>query len=209
MAADSNLFMPQLLIATTNAGKQQEIVSILAGSPYELVFPEDRAAVSDLEVDETGETFAENALLKAQAFAEKSNLLTVADDSGLLVSALDNFPGVRSGRWLKGTGQERAQGILNKLALVDQNVSGNDRSAAFVTTACIFNPDTQEAEYFEGKIVGTLATELRGTTGFDYDYIFIPEGHTQTFSELGVVAKNEFSHRKIAFEKVKNFLLQD
>mgnify|MGYP006265574357 CR=1 FL=1 len=192
--------MPQLLVATTNVGKQKEIQVLLSACGYDLVFPQDLSAVADLAVEETGETFAENALLKAQAFAEKSGLLTVADDSGLIVTALDNFPGVRSGRWLKGTGTERAQGIIQKITSVA------DRTAAFVTVACLYNPDTQEAEYFEGKIVGTLSDELRGTGGFEYDYIFIPDGYTKTFAELGVAAKNEFSHRAIAFKKVNEFL---
>lgn len=192
--------MPKLLVATTNLGKQKEIAQILAKIEFDIVFPQDLDSVSSLEVEEAGETFAENALLKAQAYAEKSGLLTVADDSGLVVQALDDFPGVRSGRWLKGTGRERAHGILAKLG------SNKERGAAFVTVACLYNPDTQEAEYFEGKVVGTITTELRGSEGFDYDYIFIPEGRTKTFSELGVTAKNEFSHRAVAFQKVSNFL---
>jgi XTP/dITP diphosphohydrolase len=192
--------MPQLLVGTSNLGKQKEINTLLASVGYELVFPQDLPATQDLEVDETGETFAENALLKARAYAEKSGLLAVADDSGLLVHALDNFPGVRSGRWLQGTGKDRAQGVLNKLG------KELDRSASFVTIACLYNPDTQEAEYFEGKIVGTLTTQLRGSAGFDYDLIFVPEGYSKTYAELGVAAKNKFSHRAIAFEKLKTFL---
>ena len=192
----------QLLVATTNLHKQKEIAYLLSSTEYELVFPQDVGSVADLEVDETGETFAENALLKAHQFAEKSGLQTVADDSGLIVTALDNFPGVRSARWLKGTGQQRAQGILDKLG------NNLDRSAAFVTIACLFNPETGEAEYFEGKVTGTVTTQLRGTEGFDYDFIFIPDGYKQTYSELGVAAKNQFSHRAIAFTKVKEYLSQ-
>lgn len=194
--------MTKLLVATTNPGKQKEIAQILSGLEYDLVFPNELDSVSDLAVDETGSTFAENALLKAQAFAEKSGLLAVADDSGLVVTALDNFPGVRSGRWLQGTGKERAQGVLDKLSTTI------DRSAAFVTVACLYNPETQETEYFEGKITGTLTHELRGESGFDYDYIFVPDGYQETFAELGVAAKNEFSHRAIAFRKLSSFLIK-
>lgn len=193
--------MPKLLVATTNQGKQKEIAQILAGLDFEMVFPQDVASVADLEIDETGETFAENALLKAQAYAERSGLLTVADDSGLIVNALDNFPGVRSGRWLKGTGADRAQGILNKLE------AHADRSALFVTVACLYNPELTEAEYFEDKLVGTIANELKLGEGFEYDYIFIPEGYSETLSALGVTAKNKFSHRALAFQKVRAFLV--
>lgn len=193
--------MPQLLVATTNTGKQKEIRALLGSLEYEVVFPQDVSSVSSLDVEETGETFAENALLKAQAYAEKSGLLTVADDSGLLLNAIENFPGVRSGRWLPGTGADRAHGILKKLT------GQADRSASFVTVACLYNPDTGEAEYFEGKLLGTIAPELTVGEGFEYDYIFIPEGYSKTLSALGVAEKNKFSHRAVAFNKLRDFLI--
>src|SRR3978361_661435 len=99
----------KLFVATTNKGKQREILALFLDSGIKLVFPQDFPETAELEVDETGETFAENALLKAQAFGDITGLLTVADDSGLQVTALDGFPGVKSNRWFPGTDTERNQ----------------------------------------------------------------------------------------------------
>lgn len=191
----------KILVATTNPGKQREIATLLEHPQIKVLFPQDLAAVSALKVEETGTTFQENALLKAEAYAAGTNLLTVADDSGLEVTALDGFPGVHSARWHPGSDQERVQALLEKLK------NEQNREAKFVTVACLFDPKTKESQYFKGEIIGTLSETARGTAGFAYDFIFIPKGHTQTFSELGVAAKNDFSHRAAAFLKVREFLV--
>lgn len=190
----------QLLVATTNPGKQKEIRMLLANSGYDLVFPNELPSVATLEVDETGKTFEANALLKAKAFAEASGLLSVSEDSGLEVLALENFPGVRSARWMEGTGNQKAQGIIDKLG------NNPDRRAQFRTVACLYDPKTQEAHYFSGIVKGTVSQEPRGDKGFDYDVLFIPEGYDKTFAELGTDVKNTMSGRALAFEQVGKFL---
>ncbi len=193
----------KLLVATTNPGKQKEIRLLLADPKIELLFPTDIPELKDFEVDESGSTFEANALLKAQAFGDASGLLTVADDSGLSVTAFDGFPGVMSNRWHPGPSRERVQALLDKMSDV------TDRRAAFVTTTCLYNPQDKSHLFFTAQIDGTVGTEICGTQGFDYDFIFIPDGYTQTFSELGTEKKNEFSQRAEAFKKVKEYLLKN
>lgn len=188
----------RLLVATTNPGKQRELKEILGR--FDLVVPQEIAAVQNLSVEESGATFQENALLKAEGFALKSGLKTVADDSGICVDALDGFPGVQSARWHPGQSRERVQALLDKIK------NETNRSARFVCVICLYDPSTKEARYFTGEVTGTLSTELRGSGGFDYDYIFIPAGQTQTYAELGSEFKNKSSHRKLALEKLKTYL---
>jgi XTP/dITP diphosphohydrolase len=190
----------QLLVATTNPGKQREISAILSQANISVVTPQELTKVAELAVEETGETFEENALLKARAFAQISELITVADDSGLEVTCLNGFPGVRSGRWHPGSSKERVQGLLDKLQ------SESDRRATFVTVICLYNPQENSQQFFRGEVAGTLTKEMRGETGFDYDYIFIPDGYTQTFAELGPEFKNKLSHRAAAIQKLKVYL---
>lgn len=188
----------QILVATTNPGKQREVKEIL--THFDLVLPQDVAAVQDLSVNETGATFEENAFLKAQCFAQKSGLPAIADDSGICVDALNGFPGVQSARWHPGQSRERVQALLDKIR------NETNRSARFVSVICLYDPSNKEAQYFTGEVTGTLSTELRGSGGFDYDYIFIPTGQTKTYAELGSAFKNESSHRKLALEKLKTYL---
>jgi XTP/dITP diphosphohydrolase len=172
-------------------------------TPIEVLFPQDIPATLDLNVAETGATFAENACIKAQAFAQRAQLLTVADDSGLEVLSLDGFPGVYSNRWHTGTSQERVQALLEKM-------QGNtDRRARFVTVVCLVDPQTETPQYFQGEIMGTLAETARGAEeeGFEYDFIFIPEGETLTFAELGRRWKVTRSHRTQAFLQLKQALV--
>lgn len=187
----------QLLVATTNPGKQREISAILSQENLSIVTPQEVPSVSVLEVAETGATFEENALLKAREYAQKSNLITIADDSGLEVIALEGFPGVKSGRWFPGTSKERVQALLDKLG------NETNRAALFVTVICLFDPKDNTHHFFRGEVAGVLTKELRGETGFDYDYIFIPDGYTKTFAELGQEFKNKLSHRAAAIQKLK------
>jgi len=189
----------QLLFATLNPGKQLEIKKLLADTGVHLVFPQD-ANLLDLKVDETGQTFAQNSALKATAFGLKSGLLTAADDSGLEISSLDNFPGVKSDRWLKGTWEEKNLGILEKLN------GKTNRQARFVTNICLFDPQTQELKHFVGTILGNIADQKKGQQGFGYDPIFIPEGETRTWGELGPEAKNQHSHRQQALKALHEYM---
>lgn len=190
----------KILIATQNKGKLLEFESLLGDLGYEVLSPVAFDSVRDLEVEETGETFEDNSLLKAKAFAERTQLLTIADDSGLELYALEGFPGVRSDRWMTGTAQQKNQALLKKIENVD------DRTARFVSCLCLFDPISGKEKFFRGEIEGEISYEEAGVGGFGYDPIFIPLGFDLTFAELGKDVKNEISHRKIALNKLKNYL---
>ena len=152
-----------------------------------------------MDVAETGDTYRENSQLKAQAFAEKSGLMSIADDSGLEIKALNGKPGVHSKRFFPGSDDDRNQHILDVLR------DAPDRSAQFVCGISIAYPNSSRVEYFEGVIPGSISTELTSGEGFAYDKIFIPEGYEKTYAQLGVEIKNQRSHRGLALEQVKSF----
>ncbi|NCN87315.1 MAG: RdgB/HAM1 family non-canonical purine NTP pyrophosphatase [Candidatus Pacebacteria bacterium] len=189
----------KLLIATNNKGKQKEFIKVLAGLNYDILLPAD-LNLEDLEVAETGKTARDNALLKAREFAHKTGLLTVADDSGLEIDALDGAPGIHSKRFQIGSDEDRNKKILELL----DNVK--NRSAIFRSVLCLFDPISEKVEYFEGIFKGSIALTQIGRDGFGYDPIFIPFGETKSVAELGIDYKNEHSHRAIAIKKLKTFL---
>ena len=178
-------------MATSNLGKQRELRALFAGFSLELVFPQDLEATRTIGVDETGTTFAENAWLKAQAFAAASGMRTLADDSGLEVLGLNNFPGIKSNRWFTGSDAERNAALLEKMSELI------DRSAQYVAVMCLSEPATQTATYAKGVVTGRIATAEQGSgvSGFGYDPLFIPDGYDKSFAELGNDVKNELSHR--------------
>ncbi|MCA9372782.1 RdgB/HAM1 family non-canonical purine NTP pyrophosphatase [Candidatus Woesebacteria bacterium] len=192
--------MNTLLFASSNTGKLAELR--LLASSLEVSF----ICLSDLgdqhleAPEETGQTFEENALLKARYYAQATSLPTLAEDSGLTLEAFPNFPGVQSARWLEGSDEQRNLGILEKL-------SGNaDRVARFTSVVCLYQPKTHVREFFSGIVRGKIAENLQGADGFGYDPIFIPDGHAKTFAELGVAMKNQLSHRSIAFGQAVSYL---
>jgi XTP/dITP diphosphohydrolase len=191
-----------ILMATKNPGKVVELNSLMAGVPHNLVglndFPE------MIEVSETGSTFAENARLKATAYARASGLHSIADDSGLEVAALKGAPGVFSARY-GGIETGYAQKI-DKL-LEEIITSGNpNRSARFVSHIVFAQPDGNILFEAEGICVGNIARAPRGTNGFGYDPVFIPTGYEQTFGELDEDVKHQISHRAVAAAKIIRFL---
>lgn len=190
----------KILFATQNQSKLSEARSILAPANVELISVDDLKAVAKLTVEETGTTFQENAQLKAQAFSRLAQMMVFADDSGLEIDALDGLPGVRSDRWIVGTTRDKNQAVLDKLKGIKQ------RRARFVTVICLLNPQTNKIMFFEGEIKGEIAVGQIGSEGFGYDSIFIPQGHKQTFAELGVRAKNKLSHRGKALRKMAAYL---
>lgn len=187
----------KIVVATHNAGKLKEIQEILQLPDLELVTL-DQVGLADLEIPETGQTFAENAELKAVAVAEKTGLPTIADDSGLSIDCLNGQPGVYSARFAPGSDGDRCQKVLS---LLDNE---KNRTAKFVCTVCFVNADKKE--FFTGEVVGTIGFSLRGEQGFGYDPIFIPNGYQQTFGELGKDIKNTLSHRAEALLQLKRFL---
>jgi len=194
--------MRELLIATTNRGKVRELEKLLAGAPVVLrllsEFPHAAEPIED------GETFAENALLKARHYAAATGLLTLSDDSGLAVDALGGVPGVRSARF-GGDGltyPERMRLLLERLSAA----GGGQRTARFVCVIALADPATGEEQTFEGACEGHIAEGPRGEGGFGYDPVFVPEGYDRTFGELPEEVKREVSHRARALRLAAEFL---
>ncbi|SRR5258708_6430271 len=191
--------MRELLLATNNPGKLKELQVLLSGLDIHIFTPAMLGIAADFDVAETGKTYAENAELKARAFAELAGKPTLADDSGLEIAALGNFPGIHSKRFLEGSDHERNAEILHRLE------NAKDRSARYIAVFCLYDPAQKTVQFFAGEVKGAMATEERGGGGFGYDPIFIPEGHTETFGELGEEVKNVLSHRARAAEKVREY----
>lgn len=177
----------RLLIATGNAGKQREFRRLLAHLPADIVTPDEIGL--ELEVDEPHPTYAENAAAKADAYTRASNLLTVADDSGIEVAALDWGPGVRSARWGQRDGRDADR-------LVEAVQDATDRRARMVCALAVGTPsgDAPRVELFTGVMEGTVAHERRGEGGFGYDPIFLVAGGVTT-AELPEAEKDRLSHR--------------
>ena len=175
---------PRLVIASGNAGKIREYRDLLAGTGVELV-------AFDSEVEEAGETYAENARLKAEAASSRSGLPALGDDSGLEVEALGGFPGIRSAR-LGPTQQERTAELLRRLQGVQR-----PWNARFVCVIALAIPGV-ETRLFEGECRGEVVPEWRGEAGFGYDPIFLVPGTGKTFGEMPPEEKRRFSHRAAA-----------
>jgi XTP/dITP diphosphohydrolase len=192
----------ELLVATNNAGKVRELARALEDLPLRLRLLKDFAEV--IEPEETGETFAENAALKALYYSAHARVLTLSDDSGLVVDALGGAPGVRSARYMgpEATYSERMTRLLEEL----DATGDRERRARFVCVIAVAEPSTGELITFEGRCEGRIAREPRGTGGFGYDPIFIPEGHAQTFGELPDEIKQAISHRALAARQASRHL---
>jgi XTP/dITP diphosphohydrolase len=186
--------MRQLLVATTNPGKLREIRTLMSSVPLELVSLADIPSIA--EPEETGTTFEENARLKASYYAEHSGLLTVAEDSGLVVDALDGEPGVRSARFLRPDASypERFEEIFRR---VDQRPE-EPRTARFVAAlACV---DGGQVIYeTTGVVEGEVANTPRGAGGFGYDPIFYYPPFRRTLAEVSEAEKVRVAHRGVAF----------
>ncbi len=178
----------QLLIATHNEGKAQEYEQLLGGLPLQLSRPDDLGL--DLNVKESGDTYSHNARLKALAYAHASGLLTLADDSGLEVDALDGAPGVRSARYAPGQDQDRITALLAALA----REPDKPRSARFRCVIVLASPEGQTWEV-QGVCQGVIRDERRGEGGFGYDPIFYLPDKGRTMAELTPKEKNRLSHR--------------
>jgi XTP/dITP diphosphohydrolase len=186
----------RLLLATRNAGKLAELRRLLT----EAVPGVEVVGLGDVEeypeAPETGATFAENALLKAREAVTYTGLPAIADDSGLTVDALNGMPGVLSARWSGSHGNDDA----NTALVLDQigDVPDERRGAAFVCAAALVTPDGEE-RVLERQWRGTVIREKRGTNGFGYDPVFVPEGLDVTAAELAPEEKDSRSHRGQAF----------
>jgi XTP/dITP diphosphohydrolase len=205
--------VPKLLLASANRGKLRELRAILEGLPVELVGLDDAGAGEPPEVEETGDTFLENALLKARVYADWSGLAAVADDSGLEVDALGGAPGVRSARYAgQGAGD---QANLDKLLAELTGVPPERRTARFRCTAVLVDPgwgsgglkpgspEGRGEWHAEAAWEGRLLDAPRGTGGFGYDPVFVPDGWDRTSAEVDQATKDAASHRGKAFRALR------
>src|SRR5215212_9412222 len=181
----------ELLIATGNAGKVRELSQLLAGAPLRLRLLSEFDGVA--EAEETGTTFAENATIKALYYSAHAGLLTLSDDSGLAVDALGGAPGVYSARYAgrEATYAERMSRLLGEL----DATGDTSRRARFVCVIAVADPSAGTLHTFEGACEGCISRAPRGTGGFGYDPLFIPDGHERTFGELPAEVKHTLSHR--------------
>lgn len=194
--------MKKLLIGTNNPGKVRELMAILGELPMEAVTLNDVGL--ELDVEETGATYAENAQLKADAFARASGLITLADDSGLEVEALGGAPGVFSARYA-GHGMDDA----TRRAKLKQALRGvpPPRIARFRCVVAVAQPSNR-VDLFEGVCEGEIILEERGSNGFGYDPIFFMPEYGRTMAELPDDLKNQVSHRARAARAALPFLQQ-
>jgi XTP/dITP diphosphohydrolase len=190
--------MITVVLATHNAHKVAELRRILEGVPIELVSGNDL----DLpDIEETGDTFAQNALLKARACAAMTGLPAVADDSGIVVDGLGGDPGVRSARYAGGHGDDAA----NLRLVLERLGESTERSARFVCVAALVLPDGTEVTE-KGVMEGIITREPRGEGGFGYDPIFVARGEQRTNAELTSEEKDAISHRGAAFRALRPHL---
>ncbi|MBN1261712.1 MAG: RdgB/HAM1 family non-canonical purine NTP pyrophosphatase [Anaerolineae bacterium] len=189
----------RLLLATHNRGKRREWQYFLAGLPFEILLPDDLGF--DSEVEETGATYVDNALLKARTLAGASGLPALADDSGLEVDALEGAPGVRSARYRLGTDAVRYRALLTAL----EGVPSEERAARFRCVAALVLPDGTE-RLAEGVCEGVITAAPAGAGGFGYDPVFYLPDQGCTMAELTADEKNRISHRARAASAMRPFL---
>ncbi|MGC8475182.1 MAG: RdgB/HAM1 family non-canonical purine NTP pyrophosphatase [Acetobacteraceae bacterium] len=185
----------RLVLASHNPGKLAEITALLTPFGIDVVAA---AALGLGEPEETGADFVANARIKATAAARGAGLPALADDSGFSVAALDGAPGVVSARWA-GPGEDFGAAM----ARVAQAVGDHpDRRGWFTAALCLAAPDGRTAT-FQGRVDGTLALPPRGSRGFGYDPMFVPEGYAETFGEMDPATKESISHRARAFAALR------
>jgi XTP/dITP diphosphohydrolase len=188
--------MTDLLIATTNAGKIREILPILQGTPVRLLTLADFGTAPP-EPEETGASFAQNARLKANYYAEKTGVMTVAEDSGLVIDALDGRPGIHSARYPGATYADKFANLYRELAPFPR-----PWKARYFCALCLSGS-------FEcsGVVLGEIAPEPRGHHGFGYDPIFFFPEFNATFGEIDDEKKSTVAHRGKAFRKLRDYLI--
>jgi XTP/dITP diphosphohydrolase len=193
--------MHTLLVATSNPHKLEEFRAIFSDLPLRLLSLNDLQL--DIDIEETGTTFAENAKLKARTYAQASDMLTLADDSGLEIDALGGIPGVQSARYLgrETSYEERFREILEQL----KGLPMEQRTARFRCAIALAEPSGY-TRVVEGVIEGVIATSPRGEHGFGYDPIFFLPELGKTFAELAPEHKNRISHRARAAQSARKLL---
>lgn len=214
----------RIILGSNNQKKYKELKELIdlnLSNQLEILSPKD-FGLENHEIVESGSTFEENAFIKAKAFFEQSGVVSLSDDSGLIVDALDGEPGIYSARYAahiskhdaeQNTTQNTTQNatdldnikyLLSRIKDLKSNIDFENLTAKFVTVLCLY--DGKDEKYFRGEVHGKIIKELRGENGFGYDPIFVPNGYDKTFAELGNEIKNQISHRKNALDKFINYL---
>lgn len=190
--------MLKMVLASGNKNKYMEMKGVLEQIGVDLLYGGDFE--NPPEVDETGDTYEENALLKARAWAEFTGLPAIADDSGIEADALNGAPGVHSARIISGSDADRTNWLLRQME------GKENRSARFVACIAVVFPGHEKPVICQKACEGKVAHEPLGASGFGYDPIFIPNGYEKTFSELGDSVKLEISHRALALKSIAEIL---
>ena len=191
-----------ILIATRNPGKLVEVVSILKGLPFKLLSLADVKQVN--AVEESGETFADNAARKAQGYARQTGHFSIAEDSGLEVDALGGAPGVLSAR-LGGEDANDSERVASLLSCLE-SVPEARRTGRFECVIAVADSKGNLMHMAKGSCEGRIGFHPRGSHGFGYDPVFIPNGYNLTFAEMELRMKNQLSHRAIALATMRQFL---
>ncbi|MBV0913521.1 RdgB/HAM1 family non-canonical purine NTP pyrophosphatase [Anianabacter salinae] len=189
----------KLVLASHNAGKLREIRALL--EPYGCVVVS-AGELGLAEPDETEDTFAGNARIKAHFAARESGLPAVSDDSGIMVDALGGDPGVYTADWAETPQGRNFPMAMEKVwTLLEERAAPEPRTARFCCTLCVAWPDGEDA-LFEGQVAGRIVWPMRGELGFGFDPVFLPDGETETFGEMDPAKKHAMSHRADAFAKL-------
>lgn len=195
------IYPVQIVIATMNPGKVKEIKQIMGNVPVELLSLNEILRGATIEIEETGNTYFENALKKAETIARLSGKYVIADDSGLEVDFLNGQPGVLSSRFAGEDATDDRN--IEKLLQLLEGVPQEERKARFRCIALFYNDSCGIVLTADGVCEGSIITKKRGKGGFGYDPVFIPEGYQKTFAELPLSIKNKISHRAKAFKNLR------
>ena len=188
-----------IIVATNNQGKVKEIKNILA--PHNVMSQSEIGI--DIDVEETGDTFLENAFLKARALKQYTDCAIIADDSGLMVDYLNGEPGIYSARYHGLNGDDERNELLIHL------LEGVENRRAHFHCSIVLYINKDRYYEFAGEVYGNVSHKIEGTNGFGYDSLFIPNGYDKTFGLLDIEIKNRISHRAIAINKLAEFFEND
>ena len=189
----------EIIIATGNKDKVREYNELFKDYPITVTSLKDENIV--LDVEETGTTFLENALIKAHYIASKTNKMVIADDSGICVHALNDFPGIYSARFMEGQPYSLKNKAINEM--LEEHV---DKTAHYTCAIALVSEKENIEKTFEGKCFGKVISPLEGPHGFGYDPIFVPDGEDKPFSLISDEKKNEISHRGVATKLLMEYL---
>lgn len=197
--------MRELLIATGNAGKLREIREALGEAPFKIKSLADFHESVRVDVEETGVTFEENAILKAKTYAMRTGMLTLAEDSGLEVEALGGRPGVLTARYAPGSDEDRYRKLLDEM----KDVPDEKRTARFIAVVAIYDPAGGKTRTCRGEYRGHITRAPQGSGGFGYDPIFFSDELEKTGAEMSAAEKSSVSYRGRAIAKSREILLAD